>query len=185
MVPARRRWPGAWSMRSTPSSTPFPRVPRPYEGDGKTLDVPAIVGIGGSLLYFVEKYRDKGSAYEDAFDWLGEANPYPEGVGFYYLDHLTHNVFSRQHGHVWDFYRDMFGFKQIHFFDIDGRITGLMSRAITSPCGKIRIPLNESKDENSQIEEYLKKYKGEGIQHIRGRHGRHLRRSRTGWPKTA
>jgi 4-hydroxyphenylpyruvate dioxygenase len=66
----------------------------------------------------------------------------------------------------WDFYRDLFGFKQIHFFDIDGRITGLVSRAITSPCGKIRIPLNESKDETSQIAEYLKKYNGEGIQHI-------------------
>ena len=66
----------------------------------------------------------------------------------------------------WDFYRDLFNFKQIHFFDIDGRITGLVSRAITSPCGKIRIPLNESKDDTSQIEEYLKKYNGEGIQHI-------------------
>ncbi|NMG40967.1 4-hydroxyphenylpyruvate dioxygenase [Chelativorans sp. ZYF759] len=138
----------------------------PYEGDGKALDVPAIVGIGGSLLYFVEKYRGKGSAYEDEFEWLGEADPKPEGVGFYFLDHLTHNVYRGNMDKWWDFYRDMFGFKQIHFFDIDGRITGLMSRAITSPCGKIRIPLNESKDENSQIEEYLKKYKGEGIQHI-------------------
>jgi 4-hydroxyphenylpyruvate dioxygenase len=66
----------------------------------------------------------------------------------------------------WAFYRELFGFTQIHYFDIDGRITGLVSRAITSPCGKIRIPLNESKDDTSQIEEYLKKYKGEGIQHI-------------------
>lgn len=66
----------------------------------------------------------------------------------------------------WAFYRELFNFKQIHFFDIDGRITGLVSRAITSPCGKIRIPLNESKDDTSQIEEYLKKYRGEGIQHI-------------------
>ena len=83
-----------------------------------------------------------------------------------FLDHLTHNVYRGNMDKWWDFYRDMFGFKQIHFFDIDGRITGLTSRAITSPCGKIRIPLNESKDDTSQIEEYLKKYKGEGIQHI-------------------
>ena len=138
----------------------------PYDGDDKTLDVPAIVGIGGSLLYFVETYGDRGSAYDAEFEWLGEKNPKPEGVGFYYLDHLTHNVFRGNMDKWWAFYRELFGFKQIHFFNIDGRITGLMSRAITSPCGKIRIPLNESKDESSQIEEYLRKYKGEGIQHI-------------------
>ncbi|MBN9082816.1 MAG: 4-hydroxyphenylpyruvate dioxygenase [Rhizobiales bacterium 62-17] len=138
----------------------------PYEGQDKALDVPAIVGIGGSLLYFIEKYGAKGSAYEAEFDWLGARDPRPTGVGFYYLDHLTHNVFRGNMDTWWDFYREKFGFKQIHYFDIDGRITGLVSRAITSPCGKIRIPLNESKDETSQIVEFLKKYKGEGIQHI-------------------
>ena len=138
----------------------------PYLADDKTLDVPAIVGIGGSLIYFVETYGEKGSAYDVEFDWLGERNPRPEGVGVYYLDHLTHNVHRGNMDKWWDFYRELFGFKQIHYFDIDGRITGLVSRAITSPCGKIRIPLNESKDETSQIVEYLKKYKGEGIQHI-------------------
>lgn len=138
----------------------------PYIGDDKTIDVPAIVGIGGSLLYFVETYGEKGSAYATEFDWLGEANPAPKGVGFYYLDHLTHNVYRGQMDKWWAFYRELFGFKQIHYFDIDGRITGLVSRAITSPCGKIRIPLNELKDDTSQIAEYLRKYKGEGIQHI-------------------
>jgi len=138
----------------------------PYEGDDKCINAPAILGIGGSLLYFIDTYGEKGSAYDADFNWLAEADPRPEGVGFYYLDHLTHNVYRGNMDKWWDFYRDMFGFKQIHFFDIDGRITGLTSRAITSPCGKIRIPLNESKDETSQIEEYLKKYKGEGIQHI-------------------
>ncbi|TGQ41225.1 MULTISPECIES: 4-hydroxyphenylpyruvate dioxygenase [unclassified Mesorhizobium] len=138
----------------------------PYEGSDKTLDAPAIVGIGGSLLYFIDIYGEKGSAYGAEFDWLGAQDPKPEGVGFYYLDHLTHNVYRGNMDKWWDFYRDLFGFKQIHFFDIDGKITGLVSRAITSPCGKIRIPLNESKDETSQIAEYLKKYKGEGIQHI-------------------
>ncbi|HEY8595328.1 MAG TPA: 4-hydroxyphenylpyruvate dioxygenase [Devosiaceae bacterium] len=138
----------------------------PYEGDDKTLDVPAIVGIGGSLIYFVDRYAKNGSAYEAEFEWLGEPDPRPQGVGFYYLDHLTHNVHRGNMDKWWDFYRDLFGFSQIHYFDIDGRITGLVSRAITSPCGKIRIPLNESKDETSQIVEYLRKYKGEGIQHI-------------------
>ncbi len=138
----------------------------PYEGDDKTLDVPAIVGIGGSLIYFVECYGEKGSAYEEAFEWLGERDPKPEGVGFYYLDHLTHNVYRGNMDKWWDFYRELFNFEQIHFFDIEGKLTGLVSRAITSPCGKIRIPLNESTDDKSQIESYLKKYNGEGIQHI-------------------
>jgi 4-hydroxyphenylpyruvate dioxygenase len=138
----------------------------PYEGDDKTLDVPAIVGIGGSLLYFIEKYGEKGSPYAAEFEWTGAPDPKPQGIGFYYLDHLTHNVYRGNMDKWWAFYRELFGFKQIHFFDIAGKMTGLVSRAITSPCGKIRIPLNESTDDKSQIEEYLNKYRGEGIQHI-------------------
>ncbi|MEW5421468.1 4-hydroxyphenylpyruvate dioxygenase [Amorphus sp. 3PC139-8] len=138
----------------------------PYEGDDKSLDAPAIVGIGGSLLYFVDTYGDKGSPYAAEFEWLAERDPKPEGVGFYFLDHLTHNVYRGNMDKWWDFYRELFGFTQIHFFDIEGKLTGLVSRAITSPCGKIRIPLNESTDDKSQIESYLKKYRGEGIQHI-------------------
>ncbi|MEM1045073.1 MAG: 4-hydroxyphenylpyruvate dioxygenase [Pseudomonadota bacterium] len=138
----------------------------PYTGTDKTLDVPAIVGIGGSLIYFVDTYGSKGSPYDAEFDWLGERDPKPEGVGFFYLDHLTHNV-RRGNMDTWfGFYRDIFNFKQIRFFDIEGKLTGLFSRALTSPCGKIRIPINESADEKSQIEEYLKAYNGEGIQHI-------------------
>ncbi|QKV19683.1 4-hydroxyphenylpyruvate dioxygenase [Oricola thermophila] len=138
----------------------------PYEGDDKMLDVPAIVGIGGSLLYFIDTYGEKGSPYDAEFEWIGERDPRPEGVGFYYLDHLTHNVYRGNMDKWWDFYRELFGFEQIHFFDIEGKLTGLVSRAITSPCGKIRIPLNESTDDKSQIESYLRKYRGEGIQHI-------------------
>ncbi len=138
----------------------------PYEGSDKALDVPAIVGIGGSLIYFVDRYGEKGSAYDAEFNCIGARNPRPQGVGFYYLDHLTHNVYRGNMDKWWDFYRDIFNFEQIHFFDIAGKLTGLVSRAITSPCGKIRIPLNESTDDKSQIEEYLRKYRGEGIQHI-------------------
>ncbi|MDB5599405.1 MAG: 4-hydroxyphenylpyruvate dioxygenase [Xanthobacteraceae bacterium] len=137
-----------------------------YTGADKTLNVPAIVGIGGSLLYFVETYGEKGSPYEAEFIWLGAADPMPTGVGFYYLDHLTHNV-SRGNMDTWyKFYSSIFNFREIRFFDISGKLTGLTSRALTSPCGKIRIPINESADDKSQIEEYLKQYKGEGIQHI-------------------
>ena len=128
------------------------------------LDVPAIKGIGGSLLYFVDRYGPKGSVYDAEFAWTGERAPRPEGDGLYYLDHLTHNV-ARGRMDVWaGFYEWLFNFREIRCFDIKGEYTGLFSRAMTSPDGKIRIPINESADENSQIEEYLHAYKGEGIQ---------------------
>lgn len=138
----------------------------PYEADDKPLDVPAIRGIGGSLIYFVDTYGERGSIYDKEFVWLGEKNPWPEGVGFYYLDHLTHNVHRGNMDTWFNFYADIFNFRQIRFFDIAGKLTGLFSRALTSPCGRIRIPINESADDKSQIEEYLAEYNGEGIQHI-------------------
>ena len=130
------------------------------------LDVPAIKGIGNSLLYFVDVYGEKGSAFDAEFDWLGERDPRPVGEGLYYLDHLTHNV-GRGRMDLWaGFYERIFNFREIRYFDIKGEYTGLFSRALTSPDGKIRIPINESADEKSQIEEYLYQYKGEGIQHM-------------------
>jgi len=136
---------------------------RPYEGEGKSLDVPAIYGIGDSLLYFVDQYFDT-SAYNDDFDWIADAHP--GGDGFYYLDHLTHNVFTGNMDTWFNFYGNLFNFREIRFFDIQGKFTGLLSRALTSPCGKIRIPINEDRGEEGQIVAYLKKYNGEGIQHI-------------------
>jgi len=138
----------------------------PYLGDDKVLDVPAIKGIGGSLIYFIETYGDAGSAYTAEFDFHHEGAATPKGVGFYYLDHLTHNVRRGNMDTWYSFYADIFNFKEIRFFDIKGKATGLFSRALTSPCGKIRIPINESADDKSQIEEYLREYNGEGIQHI-------------------
>jgi 4-hydroxyphenylpyruvate dioxygenase len=137
----------------------------PTDG-AKLLDVPAIKGIGGSLIYFIDRYGQKGSTYDASFDWIGARDPKPTGAGLYYLDHLTHNV-HRGRMDVWtDFYARLFNFRQIRYFDISGKMTGLHSRALTSPDGKIRIPINESADEKSQIEEYLHAYNGEGIQHI-------------------
>jgi len=135
----------------------------PYTGGDKALDVPAIVGIGGSLIYFVDTYFE-GSAYNAEFDWLDTAHP--QGVGFYYLDHLTHNVHKGNMDVWFEFYAKLFNFKEIRFFDIEGKFTGLFSRALTSPCGRIRIPINEDRGETGQIVEYLKRYNGEGIQHI-------------------
>ncbi|MFO1174167.1 MAG: 4-hydroxyphenylpyruvate dioxygenase [Paracoccaceae bacterium] len=134
-----------------------------YDGADKALDVPAIVGIGGSLIYFVDRYYET-SPYNAEFDWLAQSKP--RGVGFYYLDHLTHNVHKGNMDKWFAFYGDIFNFRQIRFFDIEGKFTGLHSRALTSPCGRIRIPINEDRGETGQIVEYLKRYKGEGIQHI-------------------
>ncbi|MGL4290946.1 MAG: 4-hydroxyphenylpyruvate dioxygenase [Phreatobacter sp.] len=130
------------------------------------LAIPAIKGIGGSLLYFVDRYGDKGSIWDVDFVWAAERDPHPEAAGLYYLDHLTHNVHRGRMDHWAGWYEKLFNFREIRFFNIEGKLTGLISRALTSPCGKIRIPINESLDDKSQIEEYLKQYKGEGIQHI-------------------
>ncbi len=135
----------------------------PYDGPGKTMDVPAIVGIGGSLIYFIDQYRD-ASPFNAEFDWSAKAHP--DGVGFHYLDHLTHNVHRGNMDKWFAFYGDLFGFREIRFFDIQGKHSGLLSRALTSPCGRIRIPINEDRGETGQIVEYLKRYNGEGIQHI-------------------
>ena len=132
------------------------------------LAIPCIEGIGGSRLYLVDKYGDNGSIYETDFDFLPDAAQREAEANsrLTYLDHLTHNV-NRGRMAVWaDFYEKLFNFREIRYFDIEGKVTGLFSKAMTSPCGKIRIPLNESQDDKSQIEEYLREYKGEGIQHI-------------------
>ncbi|MGD1883464.1 MAG: 4-hydroxyphenylpyruvate dioxygenase [Paracoccaceae bacterium] len=136
---------------------------KPYDGPGTVLDVPAIYGIGGSLLYFVDQYYDT-SPYNAEYEWIAQSKP--KGVGFYYLDHLTHNVFKGNMDTWFRFYGDLFNFKEVRFFDIEGKFTGLFSRALTSPCGRIRIPINEDRGETGQIVSYLNKYKGEGIQHI-------------------
>lgn len=129
------------------------------------LHIPAISGIGGSLIYLVDMYGSR-SIYDIDFIPLEGVNQHPVGNGLLEIDHLTHNVF-RGHMDEWaDFYTSIFNFREIRYFDIEGKLTGLKSKAMTSPCGKIRIPINESSDDKSQIEEYLREYKGEGIQHI-------------------
>lgn len=129
------------------------------------LNIPAIKGIGGSLIYLVDRYNGH-SIYDIDFIPMKDVDQHPGGAGLTYIDHLTHNVF-RGHMDEWaGFYERIFNFREIRYFDIEGKLTGLVSRAMTSPCGKIRIPINESSDDKSQIEEFLQAYHGEGIQHI-------------------
>ena len=139
---------------------------KPFEGrvGPMELNIPAIEGIGGSLIYLVDRYGED-TIYDIDFRKVSPA-PAVEPAGLTYIDHLTHNV-QRGNMNVWaGFYEKLFNFREIRYFDIEGKKTGLFSRAMTSPCGKIRIPINESQDEKSQIEEYLHQYRGEGIQHI-------------------
>ena len=129
------------------------------------LNIPAIKGIGDSLIYLVDRF-DEHTIYDVDFVAIADVDPNPHGVGLTYVDHLTHNVY-RGRMDLWaEFYECLFNFREIRYFDIEGKLTGLHSRAMTSPCGQIRIPINESADDKSQIEEYLAAYRGEGIQHI-------------------
>jgi len=129
------------------------------------LQIPAIEGIGGSLVYLVDRYGEH-TIYDVDFVPVPGAAAASRRAGLTYIDHLTHNV-ARGNMDKWaGFYEKLFNFREIRYFDIEGKKTGLFSRAMTSPCGKIRIPINESQDDKSQIEEYLREYHGEGIQHI-------------------
>src|SRR5476649_1063171 len=130
------------------------------------LNIPAIKGIGDSLIYLVDRYGERGSIYDVDFEFLPGVDHNPKGVGLTYIDHLTHNVHRGRMDEWSSFYERLFNFREIRYFDIEGKLTGLKSRAMTSPDGRIRIPINESSDDKSQIEEYLSAYQGEGIQHI-------------------
>jgi 4-hydroxyphenylpyruvate dioxygenase len=138
--------------------------PGPATAGPMELNIPSIVGIGGSLIYLVDRYGDR-SIYDVDFKPVPQA-PGVESAKLAFIDHLTHNVMRGQMDTWAGFYERLFNFREIRYFDIEGKKTGLFSRAMTSPCGKIRIPINESQDDKSQIEEYLREYHGEGIQHI-------------------
>ncbi|TDV23797.1 4-hydroxyphenylpyruvate dioxygenase [Paraburkholderia caballeronis] len=149
--------------------------------DNKTgpmeLNIPAIKGIGDSLIYFVDRWRGKNGAapgsigdisiYDVDFEPIPGADPNPVGHGLTYIDHLTHNVHRGRMSEWAEFYERLFNFREVRYFDIEGKVTGVKSKAMTSPCGKIRIPINEEGSETAgQIQEYLDAYRGEGIQHI-------------------
>ena len=150
-----------------------------HAGPGE-LNIPAIKGIGDSLIYFIDRWRGKHGKqtgeignigfYDVDFEALnkdsgGELNPI--GHGLTYIDHLTHNVHRGRMNEWAGFYERLFNFRELRYFDIEGQVTGVKSKAMTSPCGKIRIPINEEGNEKAgQIQEYLDSYHGEGIQHI-------------------
>jgi 4-hydroxyphenylpyruvate dioxygenase len=145
---------------------PVANEPGPME-----LSIPAIRGIGGAIVYLIDRYADEGedglSIYDIDFEYLPGVEKHPEGAGFSHIDHLTHNVYNGRMAYWADYYETLFNFREIRFFDIKGEYTGLTSKALTAPDGKIRIPLNEEGDGGKgQIEEFLKEFNGEGIQHI-------------------
>ena len=161
----------AFGIRVKDAATAFKRAvalgAKPYDGPvgPMELNIPAIQGIGGSLLYLIDRYGAR-TIYDVDFVPVPGTDPDPKGVGLEYVDHLTHNVYEGRMDTWAQFYTKLFNFREIRYFDIKGKKTGLTSRALTSPCGKIRIPINEPSDKKSQIQEYLDAYNGEGIQHI-------------------
>ncbi|MCX7933292.1 MAG: 4-hydroxyphenylpyruvate dioxygenase [Rhodovarius sp.] len=162
----------AMALRVADAAAAFRRAialgARPFYGQvgPMELHIPAIEGIGGSLIYLVDRYGPRGSIYDVDFRFLPGVDPQPVGRGLTVIDHLTHNVYRGRMDAWCGFYERLFNFREIRYFDIEGKLTGLRSRAMTSPCGLIRIPINESADDKSQIEEYLRVYNGEGIQHV-------------------
>ena len=131
------------------------------------LRLPAIKGIGGAPLYLIDRFEDGKSIYDIDFVFLDGVERHPVGHGLKIIDHLTHNVYRGRMSYWAGFYEKLFNFREIRYFDIKGEYTGLTSRAMTAPDGKIRIPLNEEgKAGGGQIEEFLMQFNGEGIQHI-------------------
>ena len=131
------------------------------------LRLPAIKGIGGAPLYLIDRYEEGRSIYDIDFEFIAGVERHPKGHGLSIIDHLTHNVYRGRMSYWAGFYEKLFNFREIRYFDIQGEYTGLTSKAMTAPDGKIRIPLNEeSKSGGGQIEEFLLKFNGEGIQHI-------------------
>ena len=131
------------------------------------LRLPAVRGIGGAIIYLIDRYGDELSVYDIDFEYLDGVDRHPVGAGFEVIDHLTHNVYSGRMAYWADYYEKLFNFREIKFFDIKGEYTGLTSKALTAPDGKIRIPLNEEGEGGKgQIQEFLRDFNGEGIQHI-------------------
>jgi 4-hydroxyphenylpyruvate dioxygenase len=158
-----------WKVQDAPAALDYAIKQGAVAFDAKPgfmeLRLPSVYGIGNSVLYFADE-RTGHSIYDVDFIPLPGVDQHPKGVGLTLIDHLTHNV-ERGNMDVWaGFYERIANFRQIRYFDIEGKQTGLFSKAMTSPCGNIRIPINESADDKSQIEEFLRQYRGEGIQHI-------------------
>jgi 4-hydroxyphenylpyruvate dioxygenase len=131
------------------------------------LRLPAIKGIGGATVYLIDRYERGRSIYDIDFEFFEGVDRHPQGCGFKEIDHLTHNVYRGRMQFWADYYEKLFNFREIRYFDIKGEYTGLLSKAMTAPDGKIRIPLNEEASQGvGQIEEYLMAFNGEGIQHI-------------------
>ena len=131
------------------------------------LRLPAIKGIGGAPLYLIDRFEDGRSIYDIDFDFIDGVDRHPPGHGLKLVDHLTHNVYRGRMAYWAGFYEKFFNFREIRYFDIQGDYTGLTSKAMTAPDGKIRIPLNEESSRGAgQIEEFLMQFNGEGIQHV-------------------
>ena len=136
------------------------------KSESKAVAAPVVKGIGDCMLYLIDRYGSAGNSYDADYAPIDGADQNPTGFGLTFIDHLTHNLHFGNMQKWSDYYERLFNFREIRYFDIKGAKTSLVSKAMTAPDGIVRIPLNESNDPKSQINEYLDAYKGEGIQHI-------------------
>jgi 4-hydroxyphenylpyruvate dioxygenase len=161
-----------WRVRNAPAAmgavlargaTPAPTVDLARDGD----PLHAVMGIGDSLIYLVDGYEQPFAARYAALGFVAlDAPELVPGKGFTVIDHLTNNVHKGTMERWAGFYRQVFGFTEVRYFDIRGAKTGLTSYALRSPCGRFCIPINEASEKKSQINEYLDEYNGPGIQHL-------------------
>jgi 4-hydroxyphenylpyruvate dioxygenase len=142
------------------------RGARPADEAVKDLAYPAIYGIGDSLIYFIDQYDENNSLWDNDFIDLDDSIVV-ESKGFQNIDHLTNNVYQGTMDTWATFYKEVFGFEEVRYFDIRGQKTALLSYALRSPDGSFCIPINEGRDnDNNQIDEYLNDYNGPGVQHL-------------------
>ncbi len=130
-----------------------------------SLKFPAIYGIGDSILYFLGSGDIPSLLEGQGFAMMAMPERVPS-KGFLRIDHLTNNVYKNTMSYWADFYKNIFGFVEVRYFDIKGEKTGLTSYALRSPDGSFSIPINEGNESKSQIEEYLRDYRGPGVQHL-------------------
>ena len=160
-----------WKVKDAKAAfeTAVKRGARPFEGEKlgpRGWNIPAVYGIGDSLIYFVDRPQSTAeSIYDLDFNWLGSERTH-KGTGYLRIDHLTNNVPQGEMQKWCDFYTKVFNFAEVKYFDIKGKKTGLISKVMSSPCGTFSIPINESTDDKSQIAEYIREYNGSGIQHL-------------------
>lgn len=136
------------------------RVVRPLDHHAE-FNGGTIAAYGDTVHTFIERQPQSGFApgYQPVPGGLEDGD-----IHFAMIDHVVANV-ERMEEWV-KYYADIFGFDLFMHFDINTGRSALMSKVVSSTDGWIKMPINEPSSQNSQIQEYLDRYNGPGVQHI-------------------